>query len=194
MSWCYDVTDPDGNQFCFNFCGGSIYNETTIITAAHCCDGIEHDDWPDKKIVAGQLDLLSSSGYEQTKKINSFAMHPDYDPSLGDMSNDICILFLDSPMTFNDNVDKIPLDTMGPTTKETCIVSGWGVFQVKFKLVVKKYFTNLFLKIKGRYNGYCTNSSMGRSKGQIRFWMPGWLLRPSDLQPNYNVLRFRLCK
>eukprot|EP00093_Oithona_nana_P002148 02148.XXX_5221_6282_1 [CDS] Oithona nana genome sequencing. len=130
VSWCYDITDNDGQTSCFNFCGGTIYNETTIITAAHCCNGISQDEigWPDRKIIAGQLDRLTSSYLEQTRRIKSYAIHPDYDPSSSN-SNDICILFLDSSMTFNEYVNKVPLDTMGPTTKETCIVSGWGTLQ-----------------------------------------------------------------
>ena len=35
VSWCFD-----NDVYCFNFCGGSIFTETTIITAAHCCDAI----------------------------------------------------------------------------------------------------------------------------------------------------------
>ena len=139
MSWCYNETVNNGQQACFNFCGGTIYNETTIITAAHCCNGISQDEigWPDRKIIAGQLDLLTLSGLEQTKRIKSYAIHPDYDPSSSN-SNDICILFLDSSMTFNEYVNKVPLDTMGPTTKETCRVSGWGSFQVKYNPILRK--------------------------------------------------------
>ena len=193
MSWCYNETVNNGQQACFNFCGGTIYNETTIITAAHCCNGISQDEigWPDRKIVAGQLDLLTSSGLEQTRRIKSYAIRPDYDPSSSN-SNDICILFLDSSMTFNEYVNKVPLDTMGPTTKETCIVSGWGTLQVKYNPIWRKYLSRTFLEIKGRWI-YCKNSSMGRSDCQIRFWMPNCLFS-DNLQSNNNVLRFRLCK
>ena len=55
-----------------HFCGGSIFTETTIITAAHCCDK-DWGKWPYiyTKIVAGELDLKVSSGLEQTRWVKS---------------------------------------------------------------------------------------------------------------------------
>ena len=133
MSWCYDAVDPvNGNQFCFNFCGGSIYNETTIITAAHCCVGFDDPDslvgWNDLKIVAGELDLLSTSNFEQVRKIKSHIVHPDYDAT--SKKNDICLLTLETALQFNDNVKKVPIDTVGPSNGQLCTVSGWGTLTV----------------------------------------------------------------
>ena len=130
ISWCYDIENTDGATACYNFCGGTIYNKTTIITAAHCCAEIEMEDWPNKKIVAGELDILESSGFEQTRKVKSYAMHPDYDSTT--MNNDICLLFLDSPLTYNSNVKNIAIDTKGPGIADRCVVSGWGALYVSF--------------------------------------------------------------
>ena len=75
VSWC--VGDL---LFCQIFCGGSIYDEITIITAAHCCHGVNHKmaihgiTWNDVKIVAGELNILQISGFEQIRKAQCFKM------------------------------------------------------------------------------------------------------------------------
>ena len=130
VSWCFD-----NDVYCFNFCGGSIFTETTIITAAHCCDAIgkpeftnqdnEIIDWSDTKIVAGELELLFDSGLEQVRKIKSHIMHPDYNNN-DTLQNDICLLTLDSPLELNENVNRIFLDVKDPVVDTTCQVSGWG--------------------------------------------------------------------
>ena len=137
VSWCYDT-----DVYCFNFCGGSIYTETTIITAAHCCEGIgtfsnDHNEtvgWEDTKIVAGELDVLYPSGFEQIRKIKSHIMHPDYNSTT--YHNDICLLTLDSPLEFDENVDRVFLDAKAPVVDATCQVSGWGDQEVSSLIFV----------------------------------------------------------
>ena len=119
-----------GKEFCATICGGSIYNATTVITAAHCCVGAVADgsSWNLYNIVAGELDVLTNSGFEQRRKIKDHLIHPDYDENT--LQNDICLLTMDSPFEFNDQVKAIPLDTVGPSTGKNCQVSGWGTLQV----------------------------------------------------------------
>ena len=109
-------------------CGGSIYNKSTIITAAHCCKPYEDEDisWSDAAIVGGQIDIDDLSG--QTKKIKSYLIHPDYNPT--HMVNDICLLTLESDLIFNDNVKNIELNTGDLSAQTKCIVSGWGITSV----------------------------------------------------------------
>ena len=120
----------NGQNICANFCGGSIFNETTIITAAQCCQA----NFPsgitiaNTTIVAGELDIDEESGYEQFKKIKSYRVHPSFDQTT--KRNDICVLTLDSELTFNENVASIPLDTVGPSSGQFSYVSGWGPSRV----------------------------------------------------------------
>ena len=112
------------------FCGGSIYNESTIITAAHCCEGIDDGFLPldDTVIMAGRVDIDDIvNGQDIT--IKSYSIHPDYDGS-SELHNDICLLTLDDNLVFNDNVKAIGLnnETLAAGTK--CIVSGWGTLMV----------------------------------------------------------------
>ena len=114
VAWCFDVN-------CQNVCGGSIFNETTVITAAHCCEDIH---LPDTKIVAGELNLEVDSGIEQVRQIKSLLIHPDYNSDT--VQNDICLLTLNSPLEFNGNVSRIYLDEDDPVVDTKCQVSGWG--------------------------------------------------------------------
>ena len=118
--WCYD--DSDGTNGCINHCGGSIYNDKTIITAAHCCLAVK-SRWQSWKIVAGELDITVDSGLEQTKRIINYLVHPDFNPKT--LKNDICLLTLDSPFEWNKNVQRIPLNSQLDLTSQ-CLVSGWG--------------------------------------------------------------------
>ena len=118
--WCYD--DSDGNNGCINHCGGSIYNDKTIITAAHCCLAVK-SRWQSWKIVAGELDMTVDSGLEQSKRITNYLIHPDFNPQT--LNNDICLLTLDSPLEWNKNVQRIPLSTQLDLTS-SCLGSGWG--------------------------------------------------------------------
>ena len=133
VSWCYydlDWVSVYPNR-CIHFCGGSILNTTTIITAAHCCEGFgkpdENNDifyWSDTVIVAGDFNLVDKSGFEQVKKIKSHIIHPHYRHLLN--QNDICLLTLKSPLEFNQYVDKIDIGEKKPVVGTKCQVSGWG--------------------------------------------------------------------
>ena len=102
-----------------------------MISAAHCCVGASESglDWSDFAIVAGELDVLADSGFEQVKKIKSHLMHPEYNSNT--LKNDICLLTVDTPFEFNDQVKAIPLDTDGPSSGKKCQVSGWGTLTVR---------------------------------------------------------------
>ena len=119
VSWCYD--DERTGQ-CINHCAGSIYNDKTIITAAHCCLAVK-SRWQSWKIVAGELDMTVDSGLEQSKRITNYLIHPDFNPQT--LNNDICLLTLDSPLEWNKNVQRIPLSTQLDLTSP-CLGSGWG--------------------------------------------------------------------
>ena len=116
------------------FCGGSIYNESTIITAAHCCEAIDDGFLPldDTVIMAGRIDIDDIvNGLKMS--IKSYLIHPDYNGVVS-QHNDICLLTLESDLEFNDNVKAIALNsgTLDSCTK--CIVSGWGTLTVSFVL------------------------------------------------------------
>ena len=119
------------------FCGGSIYNKSTIITAAHCCEAIDDGflSLDDTVIMAGRIDIKDIvNGLDIP--IKSYSIHPDYDGS-SELHNDICLLTLDYNLFFDDNIKAIELnnETLAAGTK--CIVSGWGTLTVSSSVAFK---------------------------------------------------------
>merc|ERR1711935_1120232 len=117
------------------FCGGSIYSNNKIITAAHCCKPFEdgeqlHDQLSLTNIVAGRI-ILEFDFNGQEISVKSYLIHPNYtgvDPidGSGSHANDICLLTLDDDLEFNDNVKGIALNNETVEVGVKCIVSGWG--------------------------------------------------------------------
>ena len=76
-------------------CGGNIFNENTIITAAHCADGANRI-----QITAGAHDQTVSEPSQQIVISTSHIEHPDWNSFT--LSGDVAILYLDSPLTVSE--------------------------------------------------------------------------------------------
>lgn len=104
-------------------CGGAILNPTTILSAAHCTlidpDGLY-------RIVAGEHDLSYQEGHEQERLVEHILIHNGFD----DFSyyNDIALFFLnkDTPLVFNDYVNKVDLPPKDYEPSGLATVAGWG--------------------------------------------------------------------
>merc|ERR1712038_91789 len=105
----------------FHFCGGSVVNSDTIMTAAHCCDGQSASEL---KVVAGDHNLARDEGTEQTVDVSRIIMHPDYNPRT--IYNDICILKLEKDMDINSYVKGVSLPYQNEEFSGKGTVSGWG--------------------------------------------------------------------
>jgi len=105
----------------FHFCGGSVGTENFVITAAHCCVDQNADQI---KVVTGDHNIKLDEGTEQIRNIKSIKMHPDYLHKT--MENDICLLELDEPLTFNEYVSGVNLPDQNQLFEGTGTVSGWG--------------------------------------------------------------------
>eukprot|EP00095_Tigriopus_kingsejongensis_P010976 maker-scaffold270_size230592-snap-gene-1.27 protein:Tk10976 transcript:maker-scaffold270_size230592-snap-gene-1.27-mRNA-1 annotation:"trypsin-like serine proteinase 1" len=112
----------------FHFCGGAVYDEMTVITAAHCCRGDQPGDF---QVIAGEHNLRKDEGNEQTREVTEIIMHETYgDPTTH--SNDICLLKLDVALDFNGLVDAAPMPTQGQDDYDEntkIVVSGWGTLK-----------------------------------------------------------------
>ena len=112
-------------------CGGSIYNEVTIITAAHCCKLFDEGivQLTETIIMAGRIDIDDIVNGQEIS-IQSYLIHPDY-IGIDNHYNDICLLTLENELEFNDNVKAIALNTETLEAGIKCNVSGWGTLEVR---------------------------------------------------------------
>jgi secreted trypsin-like serine protease len=104
-----------------HFCGGSIYSDRWIVTAAHCLKG---QNPKDVTVTAG-TDKLGEGGVKRTVKC--FIPHPNHNPDTKD--NDIALIGLSETLPFNDKIEPIAL--MTPEADRgvfsgDAVVTGWG--------------------------------------------------------------------
>ncbi|KZS19569.1 Uncharacterized protein APZ42_013939 [Daphnia magna] len=103
-----------------HFCGGFIYNERWIVTAASCVEG----KTPSKlKVVAGQVSAINADPNEQTISVYTVTIFPQYDNIL--QLNDIALLKLTANISFDGtNVDFVAYNEADNTLPAE--IMGWG--------------------------------------------------------------------
>jgi secreted trypsin-like serine protease len=127
--WQVSVQTKSG----FHFCGGSILDERTILTAQHCVVGDSPSDVSSPssmRVAAGRSTLSSMALLGQIRAVEEIIPFPGYVTS--EQGKDVAILRLAQPLTFNDNVQPIQIATAADAdagvTKAGVIstVTGWG--------------------------------------------------------------------
>ena len=124
-----------------SICGGTIYSETVIVTAAHCCKVFEDTEYDETRfeVIAGDLILSDNSGLEQRSKIKDYLIHPDY--TTNPPASDICLLYLETELDFSGNdVKYIEAALEDPEPGTMCDISGWGLLEVSW---YKKKYKNV---------------------------------------------------
>ncbi|NWI06636.1 FA9 factor, partial [Tichodroma muraria] len=123
VPWQVLLVDSEG----LGFCGASIINEKWLVTAAHCLKPGYTDNLT---AVAGEHDVRSDDHTEQRRKVVRLLPHPTYNASINEYHNDIALLQLDQPLTFNSYVTPICLGSREFTNallkQGVGTVSGWG--------------------------------------------------------------------
>ena len=109
-----------------HFCGGSVYNETWIVTAAHCLEGTP----PKDVVVTAGTNVLGVGGSRHN--VNRIIVKRDY--VSGTHDNDIALVELVEPLILGTAVKPVALLTAQEEpqllVKDTLLVAvGWGATQ-----------------------------------------------------------------
>ncbi|XP_068903376.1 brachyurin-like [Tenebrio molitor] len=113
VAFYYNVNDE------IRFCGGTIVGEKAILTAAHCLK-----DSTGFVIYLGTNNIGQENSNAVIVNSTTYVAHPQYNSQ--NLENDIGIILLSSPITFNDNIKSIELATETLATYEETIAVGWG--------------------------------------------------------------------
>lgn len=138
----YLQIDPDNNPANGYYeCGGSIIDATRIVTAAHCT----FDSTTNTPFAAGAFTVaagrsnsrgtVKAGDTPQVRQVSQIRRHPYYvSPpdgvgSLTQFADDVAVLTLSTPLSFNGNVQPVALPSggSGPLEGTGISVSGFGL-------------------------------------------------------------------
>jgi len=107
------------------FCGGSLIDESHILTAAHCIEGFSASDVKTLRIYLGAHDIKSSSDGRSEHRVVRIIKHKDFDPKT--LVNDIAILTLETPARMTNIIQTVCLPNYHVShLGEKVTVAGWG--------------------------------------------------------------------
>jgi len=110
------------------FCGGTIIDAKTILTAAHCYWGQNLTNVSKYFIAAGATHVQDSSA--QTAFVKSITLHENFNQN-NSPNNDVAIVKLKTALTLNNKVRPacLPAATLSPSG--IAVASGWGLIGQK---------------------------------------------------------------
>eukprot|EP00092_Neocalanus_flemingeri_P023721 GFUD01025728.1.p1 GENE.GFUD01025728.1~~GFUD01025728.1.p1 ORF type:complete len:467 (-),score=127.36 GFUD01025728.1:886-2091(-) len=120
--WQVGLVSPTGSR---PYCGGSILSSKTILTAAHCTDGVNAGSIV---VVVGEHDWTINDG-QQRFSVCAKVQHPNWDDWTFEF--DFSILTLCNDITFRKEASPVCLPTQAGSWYDNVVstVSGWGTLK-----------------------------------------------------------------
>ncbi|XP_075231125.1 trypsin-1-like [Lycorma delicatula] len=111
-----------------HFCGGSILDKNTVVTAGHCCDDINKSGKSYSKFYIGTgITNKSDESHMVKREIGSVTIHEDFDRYY--LKNDICLIKVTEKFKFNKLVKPIKVNNKHVKEQTKCTISGWGTWK-----------------------------------------------------------------
>ncbi|KAM8714785.1 hypothetical protein ACLKA7_001189 [Drosophila subpalustris] len=101
-----------------HFCGGSLINEDTVVTAAHCMQSYKAAE------MQVRLGSTERNNGGEVVSVKDFKFHEGYNSQL--MINDVAVIKLSSPVRESAKIRAISLADKTPASGTPAVVSGWG--------------------------------------------------------------------
>lgn len=144
----------------FHFCGGCLYSQNIVVTAAHCVINKNTDDI----FVRAGSSKANDGG--TLYAVIDIVVHKQYNRTVS--SHDIAVLRLEECITMSDRVKPIELARIEPHVNEPVLVTGFGrtereqlnehLMAVSVNIIDRKRCTNIFGKKFISYVNICAAS------------------------------------